>query len=62
MTTNWYDDPQYWYDDPEEVVAFVTWFYDGTLEALVSEVIYMFEKPWKWNDEYEAFITERNQT
>ena len=47
-----------WYDDPGEVVEFARWFFDGAT-ARAGEVIDVFEKPWKWNEEYQGMKAEK---
>lgn len=43
-----------WFDDPDEVLAFAHWYFDsGTV--LVREILYFFEKPWKWTPQYEEW-------
>ncbi len=42
-----------WYDDPDEVAKFARWFFEGAT-ARAGEVIDVFEKPWKWDEEYQG--------
>lgn len=46
-----------WFEDPEEVVSFARWFFDGAT-ARAGEVIDVFEKPWKWDEEYRGWKAE----
>ena len=46
-----------WYDDPAEVAVFARWFFDMSATR-PSEVIDLFEKPWKWTEEYESWKNE----
>jgi len=48
----------YWHDDPEEIVAFATWYFDGS-KASPETVISVFEKPWLWDTEHAGYAAER---
>ncbi len=55
---DWENEGNNWYDDPNQVVDFVSWYYDGTSSARPSEIIGIFEKPWHWNNEYSCYLAE----
>lgn len=44
-----------WYDDPDEVVGFARWYFDVSYIRVRNDLLDYFEKPWKWNDEYEGY-------
>ena len=41
-----------WYDDPQAVHAMGTVLADVFILQDAESVLYFFEKPWKWTDEY----------
>jgi hypothetical protein len=47
---------QNWWEDHDELISFARYFFDGP----GSEIIDFFEKPWKWNSEYQASHAELN--
>jgi len=47
-----------WWNDPEEVVAFARWFFMGG-GTRPTQVIDLFEKPWKWNTEYQDYAADK---
>ncbi|MCP4897349.1 MAG: hypothetical protein GY906_10295 [bacterium] len=46
-----------WYDNRTELIGFLRWYAEENAHLIGIEcgVIDIVEKPWKWNDEYEAF-------
>ena len=54
-----------WWTDHDEVVAFARWYWEGTFNVFgtvgtVGEILDYFEKPWKFNEEYEGYKEDTN--
>lgn len=53
---------KHWYEDHAELCTFMRALaraaQSGQLEGTMSldELVDVFEKPWKWTDEYEAWV------
>lgn len=53
-----------WFEDHTELVAFAHWLadnghFDGANRRQTADnVLYYFEKPWKWTPEYEGWKAE----
>lgn len=55
-----------WYDDPREVLYFAHvladegYFDSGTsVKESLQNLMYYFEKPWKWDAEHQAWTASR---
>jgi len=46
-----------WYEDRDELLAFVRWLIDTGELRFASDAAAVFEKPWKWNDEHDEYLT-----
>ncbi len=44
-----------WYHDREELLAFMAWYVEQHPLTDVGDLLYMMEKPWKYEDEHLAF-------
>jgi hypothetical protein len=44
-----------WTTDHDEVIAFATHLVDSGEITEVKDLLYFYEKPWKWAAEYEAW-------
>jgi hypothetical protein len=49
--------PPEWYDSRDDVVELVRWLLDTSQITTISEVLYAFEKPWKWTVERDHMIS-----
>ena len=45
-----------WTDDHYEIVEFAEMLVDADLLESAKDVIYFLDKPWKWNNEHEAWV------
>ncbi len=45
----------HWWEDHDELIGFANWYWDGTANTSGQEILYFFEKPWKWNTEYQGY-------
>ncbi len=44
-----------WYNDTDEIVSFATFLDSESYFESTSHMLRFFEKPWKWNTEYECW-------
>lgn len=44
-----------WYENNATVIAFAYALVSGGEWKEPADVVYFFEKPWKWSDEYEIW-------
>lgn len=47
---------EHWYDDPDTVWSFGAWLVHEFRLTEPSEIIYYFEKPYKWDDERAEYL------
>ena len=47
-----------WYDDHEKVKRLAKWLVSGNEFATQTDLLYFFEKPWKWDEEWQEMIGE----
>lgn len=45
--------PDNWWEDREILFTVAYWLCDQHVFDHSDEVVYFFEKPWKWQEEYE---------
>jgi len=45
-----------WFDDHDEVLAFARVMVEGDTFPTQTDLLYYFEKPWKWSDDRDAWI------
>lgn len=57
MTIN-IDAPQTdaWWQDHDEITGFASALVEGGRLISASDVLYFFEKPWKWTAEHDAWV------
>ena len=48
----------HWYDNQVELLNFAKYLHDEDEFLEVDDVLYFFEKPWKWNEEYLQYKKE----
>jgi hypothetical protein len=56
--------PRQWHDDRDTVLALARWLHATNNEEVVTvdDVLDLFEKPWKWQSEYEDFLIAQAAT
>lgn len=47
-----------WFDDHDEVLAFARALDEGDGFTSTGDVLYYFEKPWKWTEDRDAWINQ----
>jgi hypothetical protein len=47
---------RHWYDDQEEVLRLARALVEAGLIQTLDEMLYLMEKPWKWNAEHDRFV------
>ena len=52
----------HWYDSQLELLNFAKYLHDKDEFDDADAVIYFFEKPWKWNEEYKTYKDQREIT
>jgi hypothetical protein len=54
-STKWNENA--WWHDVDEAVAFARWYWQGALNFIGSagEILDFFEKPWKFDEEYQGY-------
>jgi hypothetical protein len=50
------NDPRVWCEDQDEVLAFARVMVEGDTFATQTDLLYYFEKPWKWTEDRDAWI------
>lgn len=50
----------HWYDNQIDLLTFAKHLHDKDEFDDVDAVLYFFEKPWKWNEEFLTFLHELN--
>jgi len=48
-----------WWTDPDEVWSMGSWLVHEFRLTEPSEIVYYFEKPWKWDDERADYLADR---
>ena len=44
-----------WYENPVTKITVAYWLVDVGLITELNELLHYFEKPWKWDNEYETY-------
>jgi hypothetical protein len=49
-----------WYESHQTLVEFGYWLVGNAYITDILEVLYYFEKPWKWQSEYDEYIVQQD--
>lgn len=49
-----------WYDNQVDLLNFASYLHDKDEFDDADAVLYFFEKPWKWNEEWKEYIQKEH--